>query len=148
MKISPASMHRLLCVIACTLFVSGPGFAETPPVSTRLILKGHDPVAYFTENKPVKGATEINYDWDDGRYLFSNAKNKQSFAANPDRYAPQFAGFCTAGVSRGMKAEANPELFMIVDGKLYTFSTAKARDAAQADPTMFSRAAKNWQEKK
>ncbi len=148
MKTSPATLHRLLCVIACALFVSGPAFAETPPGSTRVILKGHDPVAYFSESKPVKGIAEINYDWDDGRYLFSSAKNKQVFTANPDRYAPQFAGFCTAGISKGMKAEANPEVFMIVDGKLYTFFSVTARDAAQADPTMFARAAKNWQEKK
>jgi YHS domain-containing protein len=141
---------HLRALVATILVFSACGIeAQTPPSSEpRVVLKGYDPVAYFTDSKPVKGTPSINYDWDEGRYQFSNARNKQTFASNPDRYAPQFAGFCTAGMAKGIKAEANPEIFMVVDGKLYTFSSLKARDAAQADPMLFARAAKNWQEKK
>ena len=116
--------------------------------SESIAIRGFDPVAYFTQKKAVKGAADISYDFDEGRYLFSNAQNRQVFSKNPDQYAPQFAGFCTAGLAKGMKAEADPEIFMIVNGKLYTFSSLKAKNAAEADPTLIARADKNWKEKK
>lgn len=136
-------------VLLVGLFAAGMAWAQTTAVTEqRLVLKGYDPVAYFTDNKAVKGTPAIHYEWDEGRYQFSNDKNKLSFTSNPDQYAPQFAGFCTAGLAKGMKAEANPEFFTVAGGKLYTFSSAKARDAAIADPDIFARAAKNWREKK
>ena len=148
MKISASTTNFFLPAVAMVLLFTTASLAQTPPAGTRVILKGYDPVAYFTENKAIKGASENSFDWDEGRYLFSSGNNKQTFSQNPDRYAPQFTGFCTAGIAKGMKAEANPEVFMVVDGKLYTFSSIKAKEAAQADPALFARAAKSWQEKK
>ena len=148
MKISASTTNFFLPAVAMILLFTTACQAQTSPAGTRVILKGYDPVAHFTENKAVKGASENSFDWDEGRYLFSSGNNKQTFSQNPDRYAPQFAGFCTAGIAKGKKSEANPEVFMVVDGKLYTFSSVKAKEAAQADPTLFERAAKNWQEKK
>ena len=130
-------------------FVACMSWAQTPAIpEPRLILKGYDPVAYFTDNKAVRGTPAVSFEWDEGRYQFASDKNKKIFVSNPDQYAPQFAGFCTGGMSKGMKAEANPELFIIANGKLFTFSSPKARDAALADPELFNRAAKNWQSKK
>ena len=103
-------------------------------------LKGYDPVAYFTEGKPVRGAKDISYDWDDARYLFSSAKNKTAFAAAPDKYAPQFAGLCATGLAFGQKVEADPQAWKIVDGKLYLFSSVKARETAEKDPGVLGRA--------
>lgn len=141
--------HRLVLAIAANTLVASMSMAQTPtPSEPRVVLKGYDAVAYFSDNKAVKGAPAINYEWDDGRYQFSSAKNRQTFSADPDRYAPQFAGFCTAAMSKGRKVEADPEIFMVVNGKLYTFASLKARDAALADPSLLARAAKNWHEKK
>ena len=101
--------------------------------AARVILKGHDPVAYFTDGKPVKGSPDLSYEWDEGVYHFSNAKNRDLFKADPDRYAPRFAGYCTGSMSRGVRAEGNPEAWIIADGKLYVFGGVKFRDMAVND---------------
>lgn len=93
-------------------------------------IDGYDPVAYFTEKQPVQGKPGISYDWDDRRYLFSSTKHKELFAAHPERYEPQFAGLCAGGVSKGKKLKADPNIWRIVDGKLYVFSIQQKSDEA------------------
>ena len=115
-------------------------FAQSPRVS----LKGNDPVSYFTEGRPVKGSAAINYDFDDTRYLFSNQKNRERFVSSPDRYTPQFTGLCTTGLALGVKAEADPSVWKIIDGKLYVFSSAQARENFEQDPSMLAKAQHNW----
>lgn len=125
------------------------GFAQSGAAPMRVVIKGYDPVAYFSDKRPVKGTPEIKYDWDDGRYLFANARHREMFAANPDRYAPQFGGYCTVGTSKGRKAEANPEMWMVVDGKLYVFASSKAKEIAEKDfAGTIALAKKNRTEKK
>jgi YHS domain-containing protein len=103
-------------------------------------LKGHDPVAYFVDGRPVKGTPSITYDFDDSRYQFSKPRHRELFAADPDRYAPQFTGLCTAGLAKGMRAEADPSVWKIVDGKLYLFSSVQARERADKDPSLLAKA--------
>src|SRR5262249_44611279 len=88
---------------------------------TRLALSGYDPVAYFTEGHPEKGLPEFTAVFDDATYWFKSAEHRAQFASNPERYAPQFQGFCTIDLSRGLKTEPDPEAWSIVDGKLYVF---------------------------
>ena len=118
----------------------------------RVVLKGHDPVAYFTEGKPVKGDPKLSYDWDDGRYYFASAKHRDMFAADPERYAPQFGGYCTGSMARGVTNEGDPDGWVISDGKLYVFGAAKFKEVAEKDPAYLPAriptAAKNWKEKK
>ena len=136
-------------MMAANALIFSTSLAQTPTRSEpRVVLQGYDSVSYFSDNKAVKGTPTISYDWDEGRYQFSSAKNRQAFSENPDRFAPQFGGFCTAGMAKGVKAEANPEFFTVVNGKLYTFSSLKARDAALADPDLFAQAEKNWKDKR
>lgn len=136
-------MHKLFVALAAAC-LAGPLLAQTPPVS----LKGHDPVAYFTEGRPVKGTPGLSYDFDDARYLFASQKNKERFAASPERYTPQYTGFCATGMALGMKAEANPAVWKIVDGKLYVFSSAQAREKFENDPALLARSQRNWQQHK
>ena len=82
-------------------------------------INGYDPVAYFTESKPVKGKKEFSHEWKDSNWLFSSAKNRDTFKADPEKYAPQFGGFCAYGVSDNHKASTSPDAWTIVDGKLY-----------------------------
>lgn len=117
---------------------------KAPPVA----LKGNDPVSYFNPGRPAKGASKINYDFDESRYLFSSAKNKELFAANPDRYAPQFSGLCATGLSMGMKSEADPNVFLVRDGKLYVFSSVEAREMVEKDPALLKKAQEAWQHRK
>jgi YHS domain-containing protein len=116
--------------------------------SLPVALKGNDPVSYFNPGRPAKGAARINYDFDESRYLFSSAKNKALFAANPDRYAPQFSGLCATGLSMGMKTEADPNVFLVKDGKLYVFSSVEARQMVEKDPTLLKKAQESWQHRK
>jgi YHS domain-containing protein len=136
-------MRKLILALAAACF-SGQLLAQSPSVS----LKGHDPVAYFTEGRPVKGSTAINYDFDDARYLFSSQKNRELFASSPDRYTPQYGGLCTTGMALGMKAEADPTVWKIVDGKLYVFSSTQAREKFDQDAAMLAKAQQNWQKQK
>jgi YHS domain-containing protein len=122
-------------IILAILFLLLPGaqsFAQGD-ASARVVLKGHDTVAYFTEGRPVKGSAEFKVDWDGERYLFANAVNRDKFAANPDRYAPQFGGYCTGSMAKGVRLEADPEAWIISDGRLYVFGQVKFRDTAKND---------------
>ena len=66
-----------------------------------LAILGYDTVAYFTDGRPVKGSPEFEYVWQDARWRFASAEHRALFAGEPDRYAPQFGGFCTGGVGLG-----------------------------------------------
>ena len=118
----------------------------------RLVLKGHDPVAYFTDGKPVKGDAQYSYDWDEGRYHFASAKHRDMFAANPEKYAPQFGGYCTGSMARGVSNEGDPNGWIIRDGKLYVFGAVKWKEIAEKDPAYLPSkvegATKNWADKK
>jgi YHS domain-containing protein len=96
---------------------SRPFAAETVPVA----IKGYDPVAYFTDGKPEHGLPQFEYEWDEHRYRFSSAAHRDLFEADPVRYAPQFADFCALALTRGEVDEANPEYWLISEGKLYIF---------------------------
>ena len=124
----------------CSASYAQSGGAKAPAVA----LKGIDPVSYFNPGKPAKGASAINYDFDDVRYLFVSQKNRAAFAANPERYSPQFGGLCATGLSAGMKAESDPRIFKIVDGKLYVFSSTEARDMVDKDPALLGKAREAW----
>jgi YHS domain-containing protein len=92
-----------------------------PGPGKRIALRGYDPVSYFTEGRPEKGSAEFSAAFDDATYWFKNTEHRALFVADPDRYAPQFNGFCTMNIARGEKYEADPEAWVIADGKLYVF---------------------------
>jgi len=82
-------------------------------------IRGYDPVAYFTEGKPVEGKSEFTHKWMGATWRFASAANRDKFAAMPDKYAPQYGGHCAWAVSQGYTASTVPEAWKIVDGKLY-----------------------------
>ena len=90
---------------------------DAPP----LAIKGYDPVAYFTLQRATPGVAQFEYQWDEHRWQFKTAQHRELFKADPVRYAPQFAAFCAVALSRGEVREANPEYWLISDGKLYLF---------------------------
>ena len=97
------------------------GAASVRAASLPLAIKGYDPVAYFTLGKPVAGAPAFEYEWDDHLYRFVSAEHRDLFRANPVQYAPQFANFCAMALSLGEIVIADPENWLISDGKLYIF---------------------------
>jgi hypothetical protein len=111
----------------------------------RLAIKGYDPVAYFTDGRPTLGKPEFERTWDEVRYRFASAQHMTIFRADPDRYAPQFAGSCAMAMSRGMKVEADPEVWLISNGRLFVFYSSDGRSRFAADPQATAGAAHaNW----
>ena len=88
-----------------------------PPVA----IKGFDPVAYFTLGRAVRGRAELELEWDGRRYRFSSTAHRESFRADPLHFAPQFPDFCAMSLTRGEVVEADPEHWLIAEGKLYMF---------------------------
>jgi hypothetical protein len=94
--------------------------------STHIAIQGYDVVAYFTEGKAVKGSPSYELPFEDAKWQFANESHKQMFATDPDRYLPQYGGLCAGGMSLGVSVPANPENWVIVDGKLYMLSGSAA----------------------
>jgi hypothetical protein len=111
--------------LAFTLQATLPAAADGTQTTTlpeHIAIQGYDVVSYFTDGKPVKGSTEISLPFDESKWLFSNARHKEMFAADPDRYMPQYGGMCAGGMALGVSVPANPDNWVIVDGKLYMVS--------------------------
>jgi len=86
---------------------------------TGFVIRGYDPVAYFTEGRPVPGRFDLSAEYGGGEYLFATAANRDTFKANPEKYVPQYGGYCAYGVAVGKKFDIDPSWWRIVDGKLY-----------------------------
>jgi hypothetical protein len=131
----------------CMTAAAAGAFAQE---TIRLVLKGYDPVAYFTVGKPTKGDPRFSHDWDGSRYLFASARHRDMFAADPERFAPQFGGYCTGSMSRNVRNEGDPEGWVIQDGKLYVFGNTSFRPSAEADPNFIpsriENARRHWSE--
>ena len=84
-----------------------------------LALRGYDPVSYFEDGEPRMGTAEHSAVHEGVTYRFATKKNLRTFEANPDRYLPEYGGFCAYGVSVGAKFDGDPLVWKIVDGKLY-----------------------------
>jgi YHS domain-containing protein len=93
--------------------------AEINADATGFVIRGYDPVAYFTGGRPVPGRSDLSAEYKGGTYLFANAANRDAFKANPEKYVPQYGGYCAYGVAVGKKFDIDPSSWRIVDGKLY-----------------------------
>ncbi len=87
--------------------------------SAGLALKGFDPVAYFTVGEPTKGTATFATTWQGAAYHFANAANRDAFAAAPEKYAPQYGGYCAMGVAGGAKFDIDPTAWRVENGRLY-----------------------------
>lgn len=96
-------------------------------------IKGYDPVAYFTMQRATPGSARFEYQWDEHTWCFASAAHRDQFKADPARYAPQFANFCAVALARGEVQEANPEYWLISDGKLYLFGKAYGPEVFRKD---------------
>jgi YHS domain-containing protein len=110
-----------------------------------LAIRGYDAVAYHQQSAPVKGSSQFSYQWRGATWLFANAENRDRFQAEPDRYAPQYGGYCAYAVSKGRTASIDPEAWKIVDGKLYVnYSKGVQKKWEQDVPGNIVKADKNW----
>lgn len=84
-----------------------------------LALHGYDPVAYFTKGGPTRGSDKLVHIHEGAAYRFSTEAHLATFKKDPEKYIPQYGGFCAFGVSVGKKFDGDPMLWKIEDGKLY-----------------------------
>lgn len=96
-------------------------------------INGYDPVAYFTEGKPVKGSMKHALKWEGAMWVFATMQNEEAFMANPRAYAPQYGGYCAYAMSKGAIATTEPDAWTIHDNKLYLNYNTNVRSIWRED---------------
>ncbi|NNL18741.1 MAG: YHS domain protein [Boseongicola sp.] len=107
--------------VSAASLISQPAFAAQSPVyaTDNIAINGYDPVAYFTQEKPVEGVAEFSSEWEGATVLFASAEHKEMFDADPVKYAPKYGGYCAYAVSKGYTASTDPGAWTVHDGRLY-----------------------------
>jgi YHS domain-containing protein len=124
----------LICAVAL-LAACGTPYATMKNITGQdVMLLGHDPVAYFTQQQSVRGNPVFQTTLPGRTYYFTNADHKRLFDATPQKYEPQYAGFCASGAAYALKLGSDPTEWRIVDGKLYIFGDVLGRTAWELDP--------------
>lgn len=100
---------------------------------SKLMLKGHDPVAYHTQGKPVPGQPAIKAEHDGVTYRFASEENRKLFTQAPDKYAPQYNGFCSNGMVYAIPLGGNHDTFRVINGKLYMFGGENSKKYFEMD---------------
>jgi hypothetical protein len=137
-------------VTAMVIALAGVAVAAGPKhrvnkTSDGLAVKGYDVVAYAVDGTAIKGSPQFQHTWNDAVWRFASAANRERFIANPDRYAPQFGGYCSWAVSRNYTADVDPQAWRIVDGRLYlNYSKSVQRRWEQDIPGNISKAQGHW----
>jgi YHS domain-containing protein len=138
-----AALAALALVVVVTNALAGASEAVNAPRG--LALHGYDPVAYFTEGRPIKGDAAFAAVHTGAAYHFASAANREAFMKNPGKYAPQYGGWCAYGVALGKKFDVDPSAWKIVDGKLYLNLNPDVYKKWQADvPGFIAKADANW----
>lgn len=122
------------------------GFQETYDIDANgVAVKGYDVVAYFAQKQPVKGTPTLSITWSGAIWHFSSEAHRKLFLASPQKYAPQYGGYCAWAVSRGYTASIDPNAWKIVDQKLYlNFNLSVQKQWEQDIPGNIALADKNW----
>jgi len=138
----------LISLALVGLPISKPAVAKDPVytgIFSSLAVSGYDPVAYFTEGKPVEGRSDFEYEWNGATWRFVDQNNLDTFKANPEVYAPQYGGYCAWAVAQGSTASSDPDAWRIVDGKLYlNYSKSVQEKWLQDISGNIAKADKNW----
>jgi len=149
-KSEKLSFHVILksLLLLVLLSVSNSALA-LDPVYTGLFsdkaIKGYDTVAYFTQGAAVEGDDEFSTEYLGATWLFSSQENLDLFVEDPEKYAPQYGGYCAYAVSQNKTASIKPELFTIEDGKLYLNYNRKINDQWLENKEQYiTDADKNW----
>ena len=135
-RLQSQTLHLALVLLLC---VAGNSHGQTSASDTDLAIRGFSPVAYFTQGKPVRGVAEHQSRFNGYVYYFTGPDEKKLFDAEPLKYAPQFAGLCTTalGGMYGNRIPGDPEVFAIIEGRLFLFSSERAKRSFDARPHEF-----------
>lgn len=143
----PAPIRRALLAAVLALAAS-PALAEPPArvnAEGGVAIRGTDPVAYFTEGRPILGRAEFTHAWAGATWRFASTENRDRFAADPERYAPAYGGFCAYAAARNYTASVDPQAWRIVEGRLFLNYDLSIRDRwARNIPAEIANADRNW----
>ncbi|MFA6084697.1 YHS domain-containing (seleno)protein [Mucilaginibacter sp.] len=142
-------MKRTLIITVLAIFTVIQAYAQKQEIFAPggKAIKGYDPVAFFKESKAVKGSDSLSYQWKNATWLFANSADMEAFKANPDKYAPQYGGYCAYGASDGSghKAPTQTETWTVVNEKLYFNYNPKVKELWVKDQENFiKKADTNW----
>ena len=141
-------MHRIATTLAAVVFVVVAAAPASAAINTTLFgvaIHGYDPVAYHTVGRPVEGSKAFTHEWKGATWRFANAAHRDLFAADPERYAPAYGGYCAYAVAQGGKADIDPNAWSIVDGQLYLNLNPRIQRLWQQDIAGYiARADANW----
>lgn len=138
MKLSQllVGMLKWAAIVACAGVAAG--CASNRVISdgphANLMLKGYDPVAYFTVGRPVPGKVDIAVSHDGLDYRFTSEEHRKMFLANPEQYVPKYGGFCSQGIAYAVMFGGEAEKFQIIDNRLFIFGDQGAIDAWNSSP--------------
>ena len=123
-------MKQFLVIVGILISAISGVYAQKSPVYAPdgVALKGYDPVAFFTQAKPVQGSADYSFTWEGVNWFFVDKTNLESFKKLPSKYAPQYGGYCAYGTSKGHKAPTQPDTWTIVDNKLYFNYNSKVKE--------------------
>jgi YHS domain-containing protein len=144
-------MKRLLIIAALAFITAVQAQAQQSEIFAPggKAIKGYDPVAFFKESKPVKGSDKFQYKWKDATWLFSTNENLEAFKANPEKYAPQYGGYCAYGTSQGHKAPTQTDTWTVLNDKLYFNYNDKVKELWTKDQANLIKVAdEKWPEVK
>ncbi|MGF1502728.1 MAG: YHS domain-containing (seleno)protein [Paracoccaceae bacterium] len=131
-------MRRLIIALFAVIGLTGPAAAD--PIA----IGGYDAVSY-QNGAPVAGSPAYSLDWRGRSWQFASADTKAEFQADPERYAPEFGGHCAYAASRGYIAAGDPEIYRLVDGKLYLQFSRRALELWEEDvPGNIAKGEANW----
>lgn len=141
-------MKQIVSVaIASLLILSAPTANAVPPwssLSEATAIQGFDPVAYFTKGAAIRGSSKFSQDFQGVSWFFSSAENRDAFTADPEKYIPQFGGFCTVSIAGGKNAKGSGEAWTIHDGKLYLNFNKDVMATFRSDASGYVTKASGW----
>lgn len=135
-----------LAAIAVAATLATTAFAgefDVNVTSTDLALRGVDPVSYFTAGEPLQGEVNITSEHNGAIYRFTSEETKATFEADPEKYAPQYGGFCAFGLANGFKFDGDPDVWRIVDDRLYLNLSPAVSEIWQKDIPGYIETAEN-----
>ena len=137
----------ILAYLSLFIFLSTGSGVPAAEQKPDLAIKGYDAVAYFKAGKAVKGSGSFTFPWHDMTWHFSTKENRDLFAASPEKYAPQYDGYCAWAMTETRLAITDPEVWKIVDGKLYLNCSKEAYEKWSRDiPGHIKKADSIWRE--
>lgn len=146
MKASHSIERMFLSFLFTLLLLSGfSGIAAAASPAGAVAIKGYDSVSFFQAGKALKGNASFTVQWHNLTWYFATRENRDLFAASPEKYAPQYDGYCAWAMTEERKAVTDPEVWKIVDGKLYLNCSRAAYEKWSKDiPGNIKKADANW----